>query len=84
MAQRHYTTDELAKIFDIEPAIVHRYLIDHGICFFKDKDRYEISEWDIKEWERKRKKKRIQKQQSEAEKKKKPPMSGSGSGGKDK
>ena len=71
MAKKHYTTAELAKIFDIEPAIVHRYLIDHGICFFKDRDRYEISEWDIKEWDRKMKKKRAAKEQSETEKKKK-------------
>jgi len=70
MAQKHYTTDELAKIFDIEPAMVHRYLIDQGICFFKDKDRYEISEYDIKEWDRKRKKKRAAKEHGEAEKKK--------------
>ncbi len=71
MPHKHYTTNELAKIFDIEPAIVHRYLIDHGICFFKDKDRYEISEWDIKEWDKKRKKKKAAKEQREAEKKKK-------------
>jgi excisionase family DNA binding protein len=57
MAQKYYTTDELAEIFGVEPAIVHRYLIDHGICFFKDRERYEISEYDIKEWDRKRKKK---------------------------
>jgi len=59
VAQRFYTTEELAKIFDIKPPRVHGYLIDHGICFFKEKEKFEISEWDLKEWDRKRKKKRI-------------------------
>jgi len=67
VAQRLYTTEELAEIFDIEPAAVHKYLIDHGICFFKDKEKYEISEWDLREWDRKRKKKRITRNKTEGQ-----------------
>lgn len=65
MAQRLYTPDELAKIFKIDPSDVHNYLLHQNICFFKDRDKYEISEWDLKEWDRKRKKKRITRDSSE-------------------
>jgi len=68
MAQRLYTTEELAKILGVEPADVYTYLLHHNLCFFKDRDRYEISEGDLKEWDRKRKKKRITRDRSERQK----------------
>lgn len=69
VGQRIYTTEELAEIFGIEPADVHNYLLHHNICFFKDRDRYEMSEWDLKEWDRKGKRKRITRDGTERQEK---------------
>jgi hypothetical protein len=65
VAQKRYTPEELAEIFHIESLGVQKYLMDHGICFFKDKDRFESSEWDLKEWSRKREKTRIVRKRNE-------------------